>query len=70
MVNGFTIFEVAQRLEVENKIMRTALEKFRGQFDYHECSGTAEDALDSLAPDVNNFVAELRATPALKLTKE
>jgi hypothetical protein len=32
------------------RTLREALEKFRGQFDYHGCTGTAEDALDAAAP--------------------
>lgn len=47
-INGFTIFEVAERLEAEKKLLIGALEKFRGQFDCHECSGTAEEVLDYL----------------------
>jgi len=40
---------IFEKVERENTILREALEKFRGQFDCHECSGTAEDILDSLA---------------------
>ena len=47
-INNFTIYDVAVRLEYENKLLRDTLEKFRGQFDHNSCSGTAEDVLDSL----------------------
>jgi len=42
---------IFEKVERENTILREALEKFRGQFDCYECSGTAEDTLDSLAND-------------------
>lgn len=40
---------IFEKVERENTILREALERFRGQFDCYECSGTAEDTLDSLA---------------------
>jgi hypothetical protein len=38
-------------LRNENEMLRAALEKFRGQLDCYECTGTAETALDSLEPE-------------------
>ena len=43
---------IFEKVERENTILRESLEKFRGQFDCYECSGTAEDTLDSLANDL------------------
>ena len=43
-----SLHDFAQSLEAENAKLREALEKFRGQFDCYECTGTAEDCLDSL----------------------
>ena len=37
-----------RRLERENLKLREGLEKFRGQFDCYECTGTAEEILDYL----------------------
>tara|TARA_R110002110_G_scaffold70780_3_gene189447 strand:+ start:1131 stop:1379 length:249 start_codon:yes stop_codon:yes gene_type:complete len=46
---GDECLDLAENLERENTKLRETLEKFRGQFDCYECTGTAEDTLDSLA---------------------
>ena len=45
---GSTTADFARGLERENTRLRDALEKFLDQFDCYECTGTAEDCLDSL----------------------
>ena len=41
---------IFKKLERENTILQEALEKFRGQLDCYECSGTAEEALELTKP--------------------
>lgn len=48
---GSTPVEFARVMERENNKMKEALEKFLGQFDCYECTGTAEECLDSLETD-------------------
>ena len=51
---GDTTADFARGLERENNKLREALEKFRGQFDCYECTGTAESVLDSLDESEKN----------------
>ena len=41
---------IVRDLECCLSIARDALEKFRGQLDRYECSGTAEETLESTKP--------------------
>jgi hypothetical protein len=52
------VYETSKQLErelaearVQRDTLAEALEKFRGQFDCHECTGTAESALDAVKGD-------------------
>ena len=47
-IENEAVKRLISKLEQERDLLKAALELFVGQFDCYECTGTAEEALDSL----------------------